>query len=182
MFGQVYRRFSYANVVATLALFIALGGSSYAAIKLAKNSVRSSHIKNAQVKRADLARNAVNSTKVADGSLLGEDFRAGQLPAGPQGPAGPKGDTGVTTLKVRATTATGATTANCQPGERATGGGAHSVDGFVDGSGPTSQPLAFEVKTGITFQDYTPTAWSAAARDVNGDPTDVTAWVVCAAP
>lgn len=177
------RRLSYANVVATLALFIALGGTSFAAVTLAKNSVRSSHITNGQVKRADLANRAVNSAKVANQSLLAEDFKPGQLAAGPQGPQGAKGDSGITTLKVRATTgAGGAATVNCRPGERVTGGGAHSVNGFVDGSGPTSEPLAFETTNGISFQDYTPTSWSATARDLNGDPTDVTAWVICATP
>jgi len=78
-------------------VFIALGGTSFAAVTLSRNSVRSEHIKNGQVKRADLARNAVTSRKVRNGSLLSADFRAGQLPAGPQGPkgdTGPKGDPG----------------------------------------------------------------------------------------
>jgi len=33
------RRLSYANVVATLALFVALGGSSYAAIRITGKNV-----------------------------------------------------------------------------------------------------------------------------------------------
>jgi hypothetical protein len=49
------RKPSPAMLVALVALFVALGGSSYAAITLSKNSVRSKHIKNAQVKRADIA-------------------------------------------------------------------------------------------------------------------------------
>lgn len=85
---------TYANVMATIAVFIALGGSSYAAVTLSQNSVRSKHIKNGQVKRGDLGRSAVDSTKVKDGALLRRDFRAGQIPAGPQGPQGPQGDTG----------------------------------------------------------------------------------------
>jgi hypothetical protein len=80
-------RLSYANVVATMALFVALGGSSYAAVQLSKG----------QVKKKHLAKNAVVSKKVKDGSLLAQDFMAGQLPAGPKGdtgPQGPKGDHG----------------------------------------------------------------------------------------
>ena len=91
---KIPRHLTFANVVSLLALFIALGGSSYAAITLKKNSVRSSHIKNGQVKRADLARNAVDSSRVAQGSLLAEDFAPGQLPAGPQGERGPQGPQG----------------------------------------------------------------------------------------
>jgi Collagen triple helix repeat (20 copies) len=83
--------------VGLLALFIALGGTSYAAVQLPAGSVRGKQ----------LARNAVSSPKVRNGSLLMRDFKAGQLPAGakgdagaagPQGPAGPngaKGDTGL---------------------------------------------------------------------------------------
>jgi hypothetical protein len=85
----------YANVTATLALVVALGGSAYAA-----NTVRSSDIKNGQVKRVDLANNAVTSGKVKNGTLLGKDFKRGAIPAGPKGAPGapgtpgPKGDKG----------------------------------------------------------------------------------------
>jgi hypothetical protein len=83
-------RLTYANVMATIAAitaFLALGGASYAAFKLPRNSVGTSQIKN----------NAVTGSKVANGSLAGQDFAANQLPQGPQGsqgPPGPKGDTG----------------------------------------------------------------------------------------
>lgn len=83
--------------VALMALFVALGGSSYAAVTLKKNSVRSNHIKNGQVKGPDLTQNSVTSTKVKDASLLARDFKSGQLPGGPVGPRGfpgAKGDPG----------------------------------------------------------------------------------------
>ncbi len=79
----------YANVTSTLALVVALGGSAYAA-----NTVRSRDIKNGEVKRVDLADNAVTSGKVRNGTLLSKDFRRGQIPAGATGAAGPKGDKG----------------------------------------------------------------------------------------
>jgi hypothetical protein len=41
------QRLTYANVMATLALFIALGGTSYAALTLPKNSVGSKQIRRA---------------------------------------------------------------------------------------------------------------------------------------
>jgi hypothetical protein len=97
----------YSNVVATLAVFIALGGTSYAAVTLDRNSVKSKHIGNRQVKRADIARNAVTTTQVRAGSLRASDFRAGELgtgvsesPApggapGPAGSAGPQGPAGL---------------------------------------------------------------------------------------
>lgn len=58
-------KLTYANVVASLALFIALGGVSYAAVKLPKNSVGTKQIK----------KNAVTSAKIKNRSVLGSDLR-----------------------------------------------------------------------------------------------------------
>jgi hypothetical protein len=83
-------RLSYANVIATLALFVALGGSSYAAVELSRG----------EVKTKNLAAGSVTSAKVKNRTLRARDFRVGRLPAGPQGAPGaqgaqgPKGDQG----------------------------------------------------------------------------------------
>jgi hypothetical protein len=89
-----HHRPSPAMVVALAALFVALGGSSYAALALKANSVSSKHIKNGQVKGVDLGKASVDSSKVVNGKLLAEDFAAGQLPAGERGPQGPQGAQG----------------------------------------------------------------------------------------
>ena len=94
MIVHLRRRLTFANVTSLIAVFVALGGTSFAAVTLSKNSVLSKHIKNGEVKRRDIAINAITSAKVLDASLLAQDFRAGQLPAGPQGPKGEKGDIG----------------------------------------------------------------------------------------
>src|SRR3954454_8470902 len=86
----------YANVTATMALILALGGTAYAP-GLASNSVATHQLKAHAVHNSDIASNAVTSGKVRNGSLLLKDFRSGQLGTGgtgPQGPAGPKGPTG----------------------------------------------------------------------------------------
>lgn len=75
---------SPALVVAVVALIVALGGTSYAALKLPKNSVGASQIK----------KNAVTSSKVRDRTLLAKDFKSGQLPAGPRGATGAAGAPG----------------------------------------------------------------------------------------
>ena len=62
--------------------------------RLEKDSVRSKHIVDGQVKRRDLNKRAVTSAKVVDGSLFGRDFAPGELPAGPRGPQGDEGDPG----------------------------------------------------------------------------------------
>ena len=89
------RRPSPAMVVACLALLVALGGTSVAAVNaLPSNSVGTAQLKSSAVTNAKIAANAVNSAKVKNGSLSKADFAPGQLPAGPQGPAGPTGATG----------------------------------------------------------------------------------------
>jgi hypothetical protein len=62
-------RLSYANVVATLALVLALGGVSYAATKLPKNSVDTKQIKN----------NAVTGAKVKKHTLTGKNINLKKL-------------------------------------------------------------------------------------------------------
>ena len=87
-------RLTYANVTATLALFLALGGVSWAAATLPRNSVGTKQLKTS----------AVTSAKVANGTLQRSDFDDSALPAtGPTGPhradrprrpTGPTGPTG----------------------------------------------------------------------------------------
>ena len=57
-------RLTYSNVVATLAIFIALGGISYAATNLAKNSVGTKQIKKNAVTAKKIKKNAVTSKKI----------------------------------------------------------------------------------------------------------------------
>ncbi len=65
------QRLTYANVVATLALFVALGGASYAAVSLPRNSVGPKQ----------LQRNAVTAKKIRDGAVTGPKLRAGTVTA-----------------------------------------------------------------------------------------------------
>ena len=62
-------RLTYANVIATLALFIAIGGASaFAASKLAKNSVGTKQIKNQAVTAAKIQNGAITGAQVKGGS------------------------------------------------------------------------------------------------------------------
>ena len=81
---------SPAMVVALAALFVALGGGSYAAITLKKNSVTSRNIANGQIKRVDIANDAINSSKVEMFSLVAKDFKPGQLRRGRRGRRDPR--------------------------------------------------------------------------------------------
>lgn len=73
------KHLTYANVVSTLCLFLALGGAAYAGTKLAKGSVGTNQLKAEAVTKAKLHPNSVNSKKVVDGSLTGEDIDAATL-------------------------------------------------------------------------------------------------------
>jgi hypothetical protein len=53
---RIRRHLTYANVVSSIALFVVLGGVSYAAFHLPRNSVRSKNIVNHQVRGHDLAK------------------------------------------------------------------------------------------------------------------------------
>jgi len=78
-------------VVSLVALFVALGGTGYAAIKLPKNSVGSPQVINGSLQTTDLSRKARTALK----GNRGRTGSAGkQGLAGPQGVAGPQGATG----------------------------------------------------------------------------------------
>jgi hypothetical protein len=74
---------SPAMVVACIALSVALGGTSYAAIKLPKNSVGTKQLKKNAVIGPKLKANAVTGAKVAGNSLTGADVNEATLGAVP---------------------------------------------------------------------------------------------------
>jgi hypothetical protein len=74
MIEAVMKKLSYANVMATLALFVALGGFGYAAAHLPRDSVGSKQIKEDAVKASEQAPNSVDSGNVIDLSLDGGDL------------------------------------------------------------------------------------------------------------
>ena len=146
---------SPALVISLIALFVALGGTAYAATTLPKNSVGTRQLKS----------NAVNSSKVKNHSLLAADFRPGQLPrgktgaqgpAGPQGAqgqAGPQGNPGVSGYtQVDAFSAFDTTTpktaeADCPAGTKIIGGGAYAnVGGGV--TGPVALAASLPISDG----------------------------------
>jgi hypothetical protein len=174
---RVFRPGRYANVVSTLALAVALGGTGYAAVALPKDSVGNRQLK----------ANAVASSKVRDGTLLSKDFKAGQLRAGPRGPAGapgPKGGTGATGATgshgvpgapgvsgwERVHNATGVVNANsstdvelsCPPGKKVFGGGAYAPGLTLVSSFPASD-----------------TSWIVGVRNATAGGAQFQYYVIC---
>jgi hypothetical protein len=182
---------SPAMIVACAALIVALGGVSYAAAVLPKNSVGSTQLQKKAVTGAKLKENAVTGAKVKNGSLLAADFKAGQLSAGPQGPkgdpgaqgpkgdAGPKGDPGATDVIQRQGTLGSAAgpgaysyaSVSCQGDEKLVGGGAQ-VGSLINGAKHT---LVFSFPSSAT--------WTVGYRnDGASGALQAQAFALCVAP
>jgi hypothetical protein len=72
-------KLTYANVMATLAVFLVLGGGAYAATKLPKNSVGTNQIKKNAVVTSKIKNGAITAAKVKSGSLTGTQINASTL-------------------------------------------------------------------------------------------------------
>lgn len=97
MVRRIRGRLTYANITASMALFIALSGVSYAALTLPKNSVGSSQIKPNAVSASEVKNSSLTGVDIKNRSLTAADFSGSvkrpQGSAGAQGAAGLKGDT-----------------------------------------------------------------------------------------
>jgi hypothetical protein len=143
---------TFANVISMLALFVALGGTGYAATQLAKNSVgakqirkgavRSTEIKNGAVKRADLAP-----------ALLRGGGGAPQLP-----PPGPGGGGALPAAHV--------IRANGQVGVATLGAELSSADSILQATLPSGN---WVVQAQATFGPNTPTERVIACTLLDGN-------------
>ncbi len=91
---SLLRSLNYSNVVATLALFVALGGTSYAVVSLPRDSVGHRQVR----------AGAVRSSEVKDGSLRTSDLSSQARTSlrgvkGNPGPAGPQGVPGTPAIR-----------------------------------------------------------------------------------
>jgi hypothetical protein len=190
--AQFRSSLTYSNVMATVAVFVALGGTSYA---VATGSIDSRELKNNSVRSKDVRNNDVRSKDVRNGSLLAADFKAGQLPAGKTGPAGPqgvKGAPGATNVIIRKgnpynVTADGSTSdaVPCDTGEVATGGGVSLESppdsGFRDVVVTDTEPDDSSPADGIPEGWHTAVGNNDANNNNTGDFTARTV-VVCSSP
>jgi hypothetical protein len=149
-------------LVAVVALFVALGGTGYAALRLSKNSVGSKQLK----------KNAVTTSKIKNGAVTAGKIKNGAVTAG-------KINTRGLTVP-NATTATNATTAATANGQGTLASGKTEI-GIIGGvlqNGPTvSSPMAIA----ITFPLLAPVALSgsniqvAPTANCTGSKTNPTA-------
>jgi hypothetical protein len=175
MFGRIRARTSFSNAVSLLALFVALGGSAYAAGKITGKDIKDHTITAADIKV---------------GSLVAKDFKAGQLPRGPRGttgaigatgtagatgPAGAKGDTGAdgTVATARWASFIGTVTANANwqfagPTVSVTvNGSQHLTASATGGLGVTAGSVSVDVSLcTATVAAPTPTPFNATSNFV----------------
>jgi hypothetical protein len=76
---MIRRHLTYANVMATLAVFIALGGTGYAVTALPRNSVGPRQLRRHAVSNAKLAPRAVTASRVKDDALSGKQIKESTL-------------------------------------------------------------------------------------------------------
>lgn len=191
----------YANVTATLALFVALGGTSYAAATISGSDVQngsltSADVRNESLKSRDVDNGSLTGSDLKNGSLRAADFKAGDLPAGPQGAPGPQGPQGIqgpqgpagaTNVVARRTNAfvpnggSETAVASCLPGEVAVGGGAGITFAFTqDAAIFTSEPR--EADGSDPEDGDVPTKWAAVGVNDTGVPQLMNVHVLCASP
>jgi hypothetical protein len=186
-------------VVACLALLVALGGTSVAAVnQLARNSVGPAQLRTGAVTNPKLRNNAVNSAKVANRSLLRSDFAPGQLPAGPTGPQGPAGPTGaagaagpagvIGAITVRTnvvnvvdgavdnTFNTGRISRNCEGNERAISAGTSWGDDSAD-----LKLVTQELEPALNAQNQV-IGFTAVGGNDTGESSNFTVHVLCYTP
>src|SRR5262245_24434502 len=80
-------KLTYANGMATIAVFVALGGGAYAASQIGpndikRNAVRSKHIENGQVRSADIGNGQVRGADVDESTLQGLIRSGATIPSG----------------------------------------------------------------------------------------------------
>ncbi|HEX8083337.1 MAG TPA: hypothetical protein VF529_03545 [Solirubrobacteraceae bacterium] len=143
-------------MTATLALFIALGGSSYAALSLPRNSVGTQQLRAGAVRSSDVKN---RSLQVADLST-----RARRSLTGRQGPVGPVGPPGAAAARhFAAVSAAGALVR----GNATSGGREAAVGTYVVGFAERVSGCAFTATLGTTDGSAAP-AGRITVREVDG--------------
>ena len=164
----------------TGAVFLALGGTGYAAMKLPANSVGTRQLRSAAVTRQKLAKSAVDSTKVRDGSLTGADIALatlGKVPAAATADSAPisaiqRVSVGGTSDPGGSTFTSKTVTATCPGGMFVVGGGASVSDEtaqFVNDTAPSGANAwtATVANGGPSTPSFTVTAVCATAASAN---------------
>ena len=89
MIGKLLDKLTYANVVATIALFGVLGGGAYAAFRVPPNSVGSRQLKAKAVTGGKIANGTISGGKLEPETITGANIKMSALGTVPRPPAPP---------------------------------------------------------------------------------------------
>lgn len=148
MHARLRARLTYANVTASLALFVALGGSSYAAITLPRNSVGSNQIRTGAVRSSELHNGSITLTDISRRARA--SLRGATGPAGAPGIAGPAGAPAVRYFE--AVSSTG----SLVRGTATSGGRSTSIGSYVIGFAGSTSACAAAATLGTTDTSIVP--------------------------
>ncbi|HEX4692301.1 MAG TPA: hypothetical protein VH276_16515 [Solirubrobacteraceae bacterium] len=81
MLARLRRRATFANVTSALALFVALGGTSYAAITLPANSVGSDQIRTGAVGTPEIRTGGVGASEIKTSAVRASEIKTGGVGA-----------------------------------------------------------------------------------------------------
>jgi len=133
LIGRIAKSLTFSNVVACLALFVALGGSVYAAGKISGKQIKPSSLPGNRIKPKTVTANRIKPNSLG-GKQINEQTLTGVSAAA------------LADVQYQSTTAelrgggSGTVTANCPPGAYVTGGGAtvsNEERAYVNDSGPS---------------------------------------------
>ncbi len=140
---RLTHRLNYANVTATLALFIALGGTSYAVSQLPRNSVGATQIRTGAVSSRDVRDRGVGLRDISPAAR-----RALQGAKGDAGPAGPAG----VTLRAVVNSGGGVVRGNATTTDHQGGSGKYAVAFDRDVSGCVATATLSDAQNGGTLE------------------------------
>ncbi len=161
MLERLRSRLTYANVMATIAVFMVLTGIGFAVAKLPKRSVGPRQLKNGAVHTKKIHRNAVNSSKIKTGAVGRSEIASGAV--------GTHEISNKSVTRKKISDAAIPLLGTLRTGQ--TLRGTFNVGGAPGGAGNESHQ-------GISFQfplSNTPTSGTPNVIDLDADPTATTA-------
>lgn len=171
--SRIRKTLTFSNVVASIALFIALGGTVYAAGKINGKQIKASSLPGNRIKPKTIAANRIKpktltGRQVKPSSLTGKQINQKTL-TGVSAAALASVQYQVTTVPLSNSSSTGTTAdVGCPPNTYAVGGGttvSDDRDAYVNDSGPSAQR----------------TGWTATGFATSSRSSTMTVTVVCVA-
>ncbi len=155
--ARIAKFLSFSNVIACLALFIALGGTVYAAGKINGKQIKGSSLPGNRIKPRTITANRIKPKTLTGRQIKPRTLTGGEIDQKTltQVSAASLANVQyqVVTVPIPTNSSTGTTaTAGCPPGTSVIGGGAtvsNEEDAFVNDSGPSLQPAGW-VATGFS--------------------------------